>query len=109
LAPEASALLLGLLLAVVGFGMGLSGSPRQAAAFETVEPDRVGMAAGTYFTGRYLGGVFGASLAGSVLGGAVTATGVSLGFGLIAIVAVVVVIASFGLPGAPRRMRLASS
>jgi EmrB/QacA subfamily drug resistance transporter len=108
-APVASAVLLGVLLAVVGFGMGLSGSPRQAAAFETVAPDRVGMAAGTYFTGRYLGGVFGASLAGSVLGGAVTAGGVSLGFGLIAIVAVVVVIASFGLPGAPRGTRLAAS
>ncbi|MDQ6794687.1 MAG: MFS transporter [Chloroflexota bacterium] len=108
-APEASAVLLGLLLAVVGFGMGLSGSPRQAAAFETVAPDRVGMAAGTYFTGRYLGGVFGASLAGSVLGGAVTAAGVSLGFGLIAIVTIVVVIASLGLPGAPRDTRVAAS
>ena len=39
------------------------------------------MAAGTYYTGRYLGGVLGASLAGAVLGRAVTAEGVSLGFG----------------------------
>src|SRR6185369_17329539 len=78
----ASAVVLGVLLAIVGAGMGLAGSPRQAAALETVGADRVGMAAGTYYTGRYLGGVLGASLAGAVLGGAVTAAGVGLGFGI---------------------------
>ena len=60
--------MVGALLGVVGFGMGFSGSPRQAAALESVPGDRVGMAAGTYYTGRYLGGVLGASLAGAVLG-----------------------------------------
>ena len=30
------------------------------------------MAAGTYYTGRYLGGVVGASLAGAILGDALT-------------------------------------
>ena len=44
------------------------------------------MAAGTYYTGRYLGGVLGASLAGAVLGAAVTGAGVTLGFGLLALV-----------------------
>ncbi len=97
-APEASTLLLGLLLAVVGFGMGMAGSPRQAAALETIEPDRVGMAAGTYLTGRYIGGALGATLAGAVLGGTVTAAGVSTGFGLLAAVAVGVTIASLFLP-----------
>ena len=72
-APEASTLLLGLMLALVGFGMGLAGAPRQAAAFEAIEPERVGMAAGTYLTGRYIGGAIGATLAGAVLGGTVTA------------------------------------
>ncbi|HET7471494.1 MAG TPA: MFS transporter [Candidatus Limnocylindrales bacterium] len=98
IAGSASPLLLGILLAVVGLGMGFT-SPRQAAALETVEPDRVGMAAGTYYTGRYLGGVLGASLAGAVLGGAVTAAGVTLGFGALAIVALIVTVASFGLSG----------
>ena len=79
--------------------MGLSGSPRQAAALETIGPDRVGMAAGTYYTGRYLGGVVGASLAGAVLGSAVTSAGVSLGFGILTAVAAIVVAVSFGLPG----------
>ena len=72
-APEASTLMLGLLLALVGFGMGMAGPPRQTAALETIEPERVGMAAGTYLTGRYIGGALGATLAGAVLGGTVTA------------------------------------
>ena len=75
-APEASTLLLGLMLALLGFGLGLAGAPRQAAAFEAIEPERVGMAAGTYLTGRYIGGAIGATLAGAVLGGTVTAAGV---------------------------------
>jgi DHA2 family methylenomycin A resistance protein-like MFS transporter len=95
----ASAVVLGLLLAIVGAGMGLAGAPRQAAALEMVGADRVGMAAGTYYTGRYLGGVLGASLAGAVLGGAVTAAGVGLGFGILTLVAVGMLVASAGLPG----------
>lgn len=105
-AGGASLLVLGLLLALVGAGMGLAGSPRQAAALETVEAGRVGMAAGTYYTGRYLGGVVGASLAGAVLGGSVTTGGVTLGFGLLAASAVALVIASAGLSG--RRARAES-
>jgi hypothetical protein len=92
-------LVVGLLLGVVGFGMGFSGSPRQAAALESVSSDRVGMAAGTYYTGRYLGGVLGASLAGAVLGEAVTAAGVTLGFGLLVLVGAGIVVVAFGLPG----------
>ncbi len=61
------------------------------------------MAAGTYYTGRYLGGVVGASLAGAVLGQAVTAAGASTTFGLLALVAVVVVAASMFLPAGTRR------
>ena len=97
-AGTAPLLVIGLLLAVVGLGMGFT-SPRQAAALETVGPDRVGMAAGTYYTGRYLGGVLGASLAGAVLGGRVTPGGVTLGFGVLAAVGLVVTVASFGLTG----------
>jgi EmrB/QacA subfamily drug resistance transporter len=98
-APEASTLVLGILLAVVGFGMGMAGSPRQTAALELIEPERVGMAAGTYLTGRYVGGALGATLAGAVLGGTVTAGGVSTGFGILAAVAAAVAVASLFLPG----------
>jgi EmrB/QacA subfamily drug resistance transporter len=99
LAGSAPVVVVGVLLAVVGLGMGLSGSPRQVAALETVGPERVGMAAGTYYTCRYLGGVVGASLAGAALGSQVTPGGVSLGFGALVIVGIVVVVASFGLSG----------
>ncbi|HEY8847130.1 MAG TPA: MFS transporter [Candidatus Limnocylindrales bacterium] len=102
-----TALALGVILSAVGFGMGLAGSPRQLAALEAVTPDRVGMAAGTYYTGRYLGGVLGASLAGLVLGGAVTSDGVSLGFGVLTVVGAILVVSSFGLVG--RRPALAAA
>jgi predicted MFS family arabinose efflux permease len=102
-APEASTLGLALLLALLGFGMGMAGSPRQAAALEAIEPERVGMAAGTYLTGRYIGGAVGATLAGAVLGGTVTAAGVSAGFGLLAAVAVGVALASLFLPSRLQR------
>ena len=110
-APQASTLLLGLLLALVGFGMGMSGSPRQTAAIEMIEPERVGMAAGTYLTGRYIGGALGATLAGAVLGGTVTAGGVSTGFGILALVAVGVAAASVLLPARRTldRLRTASA
>ena len=100
-AADSSAAVIGILLAVVGLGLGLSGSPRQAAAMDMIPTERVGMAAGTYYTGRYLGGVLGASLAGAVLGSTVTGGGVTLGFGLLAIVGVGIVAVSFGLPDRP--------
>jgi len=59
------------------------------------------MAAGTYYTGRYLGGVVGASLAGAVLGVSVTTGGVSIGFGLLAVAALIVAVVSLWLPGRP--------
>jgi hypothetical protein len=89
----------------VGVGFGLAGSPRQTAALESVAGGEVGMAASTYYTGRYLGGVVGASLAGLVLGGAVTAGGISLGFAILSGVATAVAIVSLGLPGQARSAR----
>jgi MFS family permease len=108
-APQASTLLLGLLLALVGFGMGMSGSPRQTAAIEMIEPERVGMAAGTYLTGRYIGGALGATLAGAVLGGTVTAGGVSTGFGILTLVALGVAAASVLLPARRALERLSTA
>ena len=92
-------IVLAAILAVVGLGMGLAGSPRQTAAMESVGPDRAGMAAGTYYTGRYLGGVLGASLAGAVLGASVTAAAVSLVFALLTLTAIAVTVVSLALPG----------
>jgi MFS family permease len=95
-----SAAAIAVVLCIVGFGNGLT-SPRQAAALESVDRTRVGMAAGTYYTARYLGGVVGASLAGAILGARVTASGVSAGFALLAVVGGAVAIVSLGLPGRP--------
>jgi MFS family permease len=103
-AGSATALVVGLLLAVVGLGMGLSGSPRQVAALEVVDGGWVGMAAGTYYTCRYLGGVIGASLAGAVLGARVTQEGVSMGFAILTLVGVLLVVTSFGIVGRGRRV-----
>ena len=97
-----SALVVGGLLAVVGLGMGLSGSPRQTAALEAVELERLGMAAGTYYTSRYVGGAVGAGAMGALLGSTVTAGGVSLGFGFLALAAFGVALVSVGLPGRAR-------
>ena len=96
-----SIMTIAVLLAIVGLGNGLT-SARQAAALEAVGRERVGMAAGTYYTGRYLGGVVGASLAGAILGAQVTAAGVSAGFAVLAAVGVAVAVVSLGLPGRPR-------
>ena len=100
----ATALSVAALLCVVGFGNGLV-SPRQAAALESVEKSRVGMAAGTYYTGRYLGGVVGASLAGAILGSQVTAGGVATGFLVLTLVGIGVALVSLGLRGAGSRER----
>lgn len=99
--PAATALTVAALLGVVGFGNGLV-SPRQAAALESVEKSRVGMAAGTYYTGRYLGGVVGASLAGAILGAQVTTAGVATGFAVLTAVGVGVALVSLGLRGRNR-------
>jgi EmrB/QacA subfamily drug resistance transporter len=94
----ASAAVIGVLLGVVGLGNGLT-SARQAAALESVEASHVGMAAGTYYTARYLGGVVGASAAGTILGAQVTGPGVASGFAVLAVVGLAVAVASLGLPG----------
>ena len=94
----ASAAAIAVLLGVVGFGNGLT-SARQAAALESVDAGRVGMAAGTYYTARYLGGVVGASAAGAILGAQVTTSGVATGFAVLAAVGIAVALVSLGLPG----------
>ena len=98
-AGSASFIAVGALLAVVGLGMGLSGPPRQTAAFETIRAERIGMAAGTYYTGRYLGGVAGASIAGTILASGITGGAVTLGFTILVAVSLGVAVVSRWLPG----------
>ena len=100
-AGTGSVAIVGAMLGVVGLGMGLAGSSLQASAFESVEAERVGMAAGTYFTGRYLGGVVGASLGGAVLASGVTTQGIGLGFAILAVVSFGIAAVALGLPGGP--------
>jgi EmrB/QacA subfamily drug resistance transporter len=97
-AAAAFAAVLAVVLGIVGIGFGLGSSPRQAAALDSVPVSEVGMAASTYFTGRYLGGVLGASLAGLVLNQAVTVGAISIGFAILCGVAVMVALISLGLP-----------
>jgi predicted MFS family arabinose efflux permease len=108
-AGAASVLSVAVLLGVVGLGLGLSGSPRQAAAFDGVASERLGMAAGTYYTARYLGGVLGASLGGAALGAAVSPGGVATGFGILAAAAVLVTLSAFALPQRSPARRLPTS
>ena len=90
------------LLSVLGIGFGLSGSPRHTAALESVPTRNAGMAAGTYFTSRYIGGAIGATLAGLILDSARGISGVAVGFGVLALVACAVALASLGLRGPNR-------
>jgi EmrB/QacA subfamily drug resistance transporter len=96
-AGTSTALIVAVLLGVVGLGNGLT-SPRQVVALEATGRDRVGMAAGTYYTGRYLGGVVGASVAGGVIGTTVTAGGISTVFAVLAVTGLLVALVSLGLP-----------
>jgi len=98
---RATTLHVGLLLGLLGIGFGLSGSPRQASAIESVPETASGMAAGTYYTGRYIGGVLGASLAGVILGEAVSRGVVAGAFAVLTLVALAVAVISLGLRGRP--------
>lgn len=57
--------LLGLVL--VGSGLGLATSPSQSAAMSVVDRSQAGMAGGALSTSRYLGGVLGVSVLGTLL------------------------------------------
>ncbi len=96
---QATVAIVGVLLALVGIGFGLSGSPRHTSAIESVPEHSTGMAAGAYYTSRYVGGVLGASLAGAVLASGVTTDVVASGFGVLALVAIGVTLLSLGLRG----------
>jgi MFS family permease len=54
-------------LLLIGFGIGLTSPPAQAASMSTVGRDQAGMAGGVLSTMRYLGGVAGISVLGALL------------------------------------------
>ncbi len=98
---RSSVQLVGALLGIVGVGFGLSGSPRQTSALESVAQRSTGMAAGAYYTARYFGGVLGASLAGMLLSGPLAPEAVAKGFGVLTAVAILVALVSLGLRSRP--------
>jgi DHA2 family methylenomycin A resistance protein-like MFS transporter len=57
-----SLLPLGIALAIMGLGLGVSGAPVQTAAVEAVPGARSGSAAGIFSTSRYIGSVTGSSV-----------------------------------------------
>jgi MFS family permease len=54
-------------LSLLGFGLGLTTAPTQAAGLDAVPPNKSGMAAGVSSTARYLGGVVGVAIVGTLL------------------------------------------
>lgn len=56
-------------LVVMGFGIGISGSPSQAAALSAIPASHAGVASGALSTLRYIGGVIGSGLVALLAGG----------------------------------------
>jgi len=93
-------------LCLVGIGFGMSGTPRQTSALESAHASRTGMAAGIYYSSRYIGGSIGATLAGVTLAEQANRAAMSRAFGMLFVTAVLVAAFSFRLPGAPLRQRI---
>ena len=90
-------------LAFVGAGIGLSNAAVQTAGIEALDPSDAGIAAGIFSTGRYLGGIAGASLVASL---ASTGDDYNLLFSLQAAAALLSLACASLLPGrAPVRAR----
>lgn len=83
LATDLTALRLGVLLAVIGVGLGLTGAPVVAASLDAVSHDRSGLAAGVVNTAREVGGVLAVGGLGALvvsrLGAQLTGSLVALG------------------------------
>lgn len=99
LAQSATLLLIASCLALVGLGVGMSESARQTAALESADASRSGMAAGTYYAARYIGGSIGATLGGLTLAQEVSRAAMSKAFLVLFVVALLVAIVSTRLPG----------
>ena len=83
-------------LAFVGAGIGLSNAAVQTAGIEALDPSDAGIAAGIFSTGRYLGGIAGASLVASL---ASTGDNYSLLFGIETLAALLSLACASALPG----------
>ncbi|MFL6248549.1 MAG: MFS transporter, partial [Thermoanaerobaculia bacterium] len=59
-------------LIIMGAGIGISGSPTQAAALSAVPASHAGVASGALSTLRYIGGVIGSGLVALLAGGGLT-------------------------------------
>lgn len=100
--------LLAVLLAVTGIGLGLSGAGMQTAAVEAVAPEDAGSAAGLYSTFRYLGGVAGTGVSAFVFAWTGPAKALTPLLLMLALAALLAAAASAGLP-APARAALPES
>ncbi|MEO7803612.1 MAG: MFS transporter, partial [Actinomycetota bacterium] len=87
-------------LCLVGIGFGLSGTPRQASALESAHASRTGMAAGIYYSSRYIGGSIGATLAGVLLAEQANRANMSRAFGVMFVASLLVAAFTLWLPGA---------
>jgi DHA2 family methylenomycin A resistance protein-like MFS transporter len=85
-------------LAIMGFGIGLEGTPRNTAAVESVDVGLAARASSFFLTSRYVGGAIGAQLAGFILGDSATFAGVSTSFVILTGVAIAVIAVTFTLP-----------
>ena len=88
-------------LAVAGVGGGLTGAAQQAAAVESVAPDRAGVASGIFSTSRYLGGIAGAVVLAGLLDGRHGTGGFTALFAVTAAAALAATVAGACLPGPP--------
>jgi len=87
-------------LALVGLGIGLATPGLQRSGVEAVESDQAGSAAGLCLTSRYLGSIIGSAIIAGILGASdVDVDGLSLGFLLSFVAAVVSAVVSLGLRG----------
>lgn len=87
-------------LVLIGVGLGLATSPSQSAAMSSVDRGQAGMAGGTLSTSRYLGGIVGISVLGSLLASNAGVVSHSTAATFYAVALVLSAVAALMLPGA---------
>ena len=90
---------LGLSLAAVGFGIGLSSAPVHTAALQAAPREQAGQAAGLFSTMRYLGSVIGSAGLAAILGSSANVGSFRTTFTLLLLAAAAAVFSASRLPG----------
>lgn len=105
IAPEeigAAPLVVLLVVAGSGWGLGFSGPPLQVAALEAVDVSSAGVASGVYSTSRYLGSIVGTSLLAGPLAPGPGLSGFDTVFAVMVCAAVLAALLTVLLPGRSR-------